>query len=289
MDRSERFYMIDRLLNEHGVVTRAQFLEALEVSPATFKRDLAYMRERFNAPIEWDEDRGGYVYERARGVGPTYALPGLWFNASEIQALLTMDAMLAGPAAGASSAATSRRCARASRCCWRRAGSRRPRCASACASRRMAARRVDDARVRGRRRRDGEAAPARHRLRRPQHRRGDAAQRVAAAPRALPRQLVPRRVVPPAPRAAQVRAGCHRVGAHDRRAREGGRHEARRARARRGLRRLRRRRRASGRSCASRPPARAGWRASAGTPTSAAASSRTVATCSRCRMPTRAS
>jgi predicted DNA-binding transcriptional regulator YafY len=95
MDRSERFYLIDRLLNEQGVVTRAQFLSALEVSPATFKRDLAYMRERFNAPIEWDDDRGGYVFRRSgRAVGPTYALPGLWFNASEIQALLTMDAML---------------------------------------------------------------------------------------------------------------------------------------------------------------------------------------------------
>ncbi|HEX4886148.1 MAG TPA: WYL domain-containing protein [Casimicrobiaceae bacterium] len=95
MDRTERFYLIDRMLNEHGVVTRRQFLDKLEVSPATFKRDLAYMRERFNAPIAWDDDRGGYVFERAtRAVGPTYALPGLWFNASEIQALLTMDALL---------------------------------------------------------------------------------------------------------------------------------------------------------------------------------------------------
>lgn len=95
MDRTERFYLIDRLLNEQGVVTRAQFLAALEISPATFKRDLAYMRERFNAPIEWDDDRGGYVFRRGgHAVGPTYALPGLWFNASEIQALLTMDAML---------------------------------------------------------------------------------------------------------------------------------------------------------------------------------------------------
>ena len=94
MDRSERFYRMDRLLNEQGVVTRQQFLTALEVSPATFKRDLAYMRDRFNAPIVYDDDRGGYVFERAPGVGPTYALPGLWFNASEIQALLTMDAML---------------------------------------------------------------------------------------------------------------------------------------------------------------------------------------------------
>jgi predicted DNA-binding transcriptional regulator YafY len=95
MDRTERFYLIDRLLNERGVVTRAQFLEALEVSLATFKRDIAYMRERFNAPITYDEDRGGYVFERGRQVGPSYALPGLWFNASEIQALLTMDALLA--------------------------------------------------------------------------------------------------------------------------------------------------------------------------------------------------
>lgn len=95
MDRTERFYLIDRMLNDQGVVTRAQFLDALEVSPATFKRDLAYMRERFNAPIEWDDDRGGYAFRRdGRAVGPTYALPGLWFNASEIQALLTMDSML---------------------------------------------------------------------------------------------------------------------------------------------------------------------------------------------------
>lgn len=93
MDRSERFYLIDRLLNEHKLVTRAQFLDALEVSPATFKRDLEYMRERFNAPIVWNADRGGYEFAPTRE-GPKYALPGLWFNPSEIHALLTMSAML---------------------------------------------------------------------------------------------------------------------------------------------------------------------------------------------------
>jgi predicted DNA-binding transcriptional regulator YafY len=93
VDRSERFYLIDRMLNEHQVVTRARFLEALEVSPATFKRDLEYMRERFNAPIVWDAERGGYVFAPA-AEGPKYALPGLWFNPSEIHALLTMNAML---------------------------------------------------------------------------------------------------------------------------------------------------------------------------------------------------
>jgi predicted DNA-binding transcriptional regulator YafY len=93
VDRSERFYLIDRLLNERRLVTRREFLDALEVSPATFKRDLEYMRERFNAPIAWNADRGGYEFAPTRD-GPKYALPGLWFNPSEIHALLTMSALL---------------------------------------------------------------------------------------------------------------------------------------------------------------------------------------------------
>ena len=56
MDRTERFYLIDRLLDEHGLVTRQQFLDALNVSPATFKRDLEYMRDRLHAPIAWNND-----------------------------------------------------------------------------------------------------------------------------------------------------------------------------------------------------------------------------------------
>ncbi|HVE49698.1 MAG TPA: YafY family protein [Casimicrobiaceae bacterium] len=93
MDRTERFYKIEHLLRERGVVTRAQFLAALEVSPATFKRDLEYMRTRLHAPIEYDAERGGYAFEGGQA-GPRFELPGLWFNASEINALLTMDAML---------------------------------------------------------------------------------------------------------------------------------------------------------------------------------------------------
>jgi predicted DNA-binding transcriptional regulator YafY len=93
MDRTERFYKIEHLLRDRTVVTRAEFLDALEVSPATFKRDLEYMRARLHAPIEYDADRGGYVLN-AKAVGPKFELPGLWFNASEIDALLTMESML---------------------------------------------------------------------------------------------------------------------------------------------------------------------------------------------------
>lgn len=93
MDRTERLYRIDRLLQEHTVVHISTFLEELEVSLATFKRDLEYLRDRLNAPIVWDRDAGGYRFDK-QGAGHKYELPGLWFNASEIHALLTMRQLL---------------------------------------------------------------------------------------------------------------------------------------------------------------------------------------------------
>jgi predicted DNA-binding transcriptional regulator YafY len=88
MDRLERFYKIDQLLKERRVVSFALFEEKLGMSRASVKRDLAYMRERFNAPIEYDREANGYRFGAPRS-GPRYELPGLWFNATEIYALLT--------------------------------------------------------------------------------------------------------------------------------------------------------------------------------------------------------
>jgi len=94
VDRTERFHLIDQLLCNQRVVSRAQFLDALEVSPATFKRDLEYLRDRLAAPIVWDRELRGYRYQAEPGA-EHFQLPGLWFNTSEIQALLSMDALLA--------------------------------------------------------------------------------------------------------------------------------------------------------------------------------------------------
>ncbi|MBA2352629.1 MAG: transcriptional regulator, partial [Burkholderiales bacterium] len=44
MNRTERFYRIDQLLSGGRIVPFSTFLERLEVSPATVKRDLEYMR-----------------------------------------------------------------------------------------------------------------------------------------------------------------------------------------------------------------------------------------------------
>jgi predicted DNA-binding transcriptional regulator YafY len=94
MDRTERFYRIDQLLTDRRVASFAAMQAALEVSRATLKRDLQYLRDRLNAPIVYDRDAGGYRYD-GTGAGAKFELPGLWFNASEIYALLTMQNLLA--------------------------------------------------------------------------------------------------------------------------------------------------------------------------------------------------
>jgi predicted DNA-binding transcriptional regulator YafY len=88
MSPLERYYKIDQLLKDRKVVPFAVFQQVLGMSRASVKRDLEYMRDRFNAPIEYDRESKGYRFGRPRS-GPRYELPGLWFNAAEVQALLT--------------------------------------------------------------------------------------------------------------------------------------------------------------------------------------------------------
>jgi len=93
MERLERFYKIDHLLKDRKVVSFSALQSSLGVSRATLKRDLDYMRDRFNAPIEYDRELNGYRFGKPRS-GPRYELPGLWFNATEVHALLTMLQLL---------------------------------------------------------------------------------------------------------------------------------------------------------------------------------------------------
>src|ERR1700730_16331657 len=94
MDRLERFYKIDQLLKDRKVVSFATFKDKLGMSKASVKRDLEYMRTRFNAPIEYDRDANGYRFGKSRS-GPRYELPGLWFNGAEVHSLLTALQLLA--------------------------------------------------------------------------------------------------------------------------------------------------------------------------------------------------
>ena len=97
MDRTERFYKIDQMLQSRGRVKVGEFLDELGVSLATFKRDLEYMRSRLNAPIVWDREQEAYRFEEGHGgKAPKYELPGLWFSPSEALALLTLEHLVEG-------------------------------------------------------------------------------------------------------------------------------------------------------------------------------------------------
>lgn len=95
MDRTERFYKIEMLIRSRGCVSFADMRELLEVSPATLKRDLQYLRERMDAPIEYDAAENGYRFGQ-HWRGQRHELPGVWFSEKELHALLTMHQMMAG-------------------------------------------------------------------------------------------------------------------------------------------------------------------------------------------------
>lgn len=90
----ERIYGIHKLIRSGRKPSMAALLKKFEVSPATLKRDIEYMRNRLGAPILYDSQANGYYYE-ARPGEPAYELPGLWLDSGEVHALLLMNDLLA--------------------------------------------------------------------------------------------------------------------------------------------------------------------------------------------------
>ena len=94
MDRFDRIFELNRILQAaRQPVSRRRLEEELECSRATVKRIIDDMRLYLNAPIVYDRDLNGYRYDQSEGA--MYELPGLWFNASELHALLTVQQLLA--------------------------------------------------------------------------------------------------------------------------------------------------------------------------------------------------
>jgi predicted DNA-binding transcriptional regulator YafY len=90
MNRAERIFRLHALLKEKPR-SLAQLRESLEASRATVVRDLGYMKDFMQAPIEYDRDTNGYRY---RATEPKFELPGLWLNESELFALLASERLL---------------------------------------------------------------------------------------------------------------------------------------------------------------------------------------------------
>jgi len=93
MSNTQRLYRIAHLLQAKKCVPLTDFLSELEVSKATFKRDLEYLRSRLNASIIFDRFQGGYRFENPQDAQKV-ELPGLWFTEKEATALALMHQLL---------------------------------------------------------------------------------------------------------------------------------------------------------------------------------------------------
>ena len=91
MSEVARLYRYKSLLVDQRAVPAADLMAALEISPATFKRDLAKLRDQLHVPITFDRALGGYRLEQGH---TDSELPGLWFTPEEVFALLTIEQML---------------------------------------------------------------------------------------------------------------------------------------------------------------------------------------------------
>jgi predicted DNA-binding transcriptional regulator YafY len=91
MSEIVRLYRYKDLFAGRRVVSRSEVMTTLEISEATFKRDIAKLRDQLHVPIEFNRDLGGYVM--AEGHVDT-ELPGLWFNQEELLSLVTIQQLL---------------------------------------------------------------------------------------------------------------------------------------------------------------------------------------------------
>jgi len=91
MSEIVRLYKYKELLLGKRAVPRHELMERLEISEATFKRDLAKLRDQLRVPIDFDRDQGGYLMRQGH---IDTELPGLWFSPEEVLSLVTIQQLL---------------------------------------------------------------------------------------------------------------------------------------------------------------------------------------------------
>ncbi len=92
MDKFDRIYQLnDCVKNTRTAISLTEIQNRLECSKATAKRIISYYRDFLAAPLIYDPDIGGYRLDHAQ---QAYELPGLWFNDSELFALMISHRLL---------------------------------------------------------------------------------------------------------------------------------------------------------------------------------------------------
>lgn len=91
----DRLDKIVRLARRRSGVNMEDLKDELEVSLASVKRDIEFLRDRMRCPIIWDRNKQRYFILELPD-GGRFELPGLWFDASEVFALLMMLDLVEG-------------------------------------------------------------------------------------------------------------------------------------------------------------------------------------------------
>ena len=90
MNAFDRIYALHHTLkSRRHPVSMRQLQQALECSRATVSRHIRELRDYYRAPLE-NVSGQGYRY-----TDDSYELPGLWFNAQELEALIILQTLLA--------------------------------------------------------------------------------------------------------------------------------------------------------------------------------------------------
>ena len=93
LDKFDRIYALHGILSRaRHPVTRETIEQQLECSRATFGRIVDTMRDHLGAPICYSKERNGWYYDTTQQ--SSYELPGLWFNAHELNALLAINKLM---------------------------------------------------------------------------------------------------------------------------------------------------------------------------------------------------
>lgn len=95
MSQAERLDWMKKRLLAGACLSQAALQTQFEVSSATVKRDIVYLRDRMDLPVSFDPARAGWCLDRRRRPGGPPAELEMVLREDEVHALLTMEHLLA--------------------------------------------------------------------------------------------------------------------------------------------------------------------------------------------------
>lgn len=87
--KSQRILMIDAMIRDGIFPDAKDFCKKFETSRSTIMRDLAFIRDRYNAPLEYDPIKKGYYY-----TDKSYSVSTIHISEGELFTLCTMQPLM---------------------------------------------------------------------------------------------------------------------------------------------------------------------------------------------------